>query len=80
MRGGASLVRARPFVHRAGRRLEVARVPERERQQAQHRDVRRLGVAGVDQALGRQLVLAFGHRALRRDQEALDALARRVGL
>ena len=42
--------------------------------------LRGLGVARVDQPLGGELVLALGHRALRGDHEALDALLGGVGL
>ena len=78
--GGAAAVDARPVAHRARGLLELAGVPEGERHQPQHGDVARLGVARVDQALRGELVLAFGHRALRGDQEALDALLGGVGL
>ncbi len=40
----------------------------------------RFGVARVDQPLRRQLVLAFGHRALRGEHEAFDALLAGIGL
>ena len=42
--------------------------------------LRGLGVAGVDEPLGGQRVLAFGHRPLGGDHEALHALGRGVGL
>ena len=73
-------VDARPVAHRARGLLELARLPEGERHQPQHGDVARLGVARVDQPLRGQQVLAFGHRALGGDQEALDALLGGVGL
>ena len=45
-------VDARPVADRARRRRQVARLPERHRQQPQHGRIVRLGVARVDEALG----------------------------
>ena len=42
-------------------------------------DVRRVGVARVDQPLRGERVVALGERVLGRDHEALDAVGRRVG-
>ena len=78
--GGARAVDARPVAHGAAGLLELAGLPEGERHQAQHGDVARLGVARVDQPLRGQQVLAFGHRALRGEHEALDALLGGIGL
>ena len=55
-------------------------MPERERHLAQDRDVARFRVARVDQPLRGQAVLAFGHRVLGSDREALHALGRGIGL
>ena len=52
VRRRALAVDARPVAHRAAGGLEVARLPERERQQPQHGGVVGLGVARVDQPLG----------------------------
>ena len=80
MRGRPRPVDARPVAHGARGLVELAGLPEGERHQPQHRDVLGLGVARVDQPLGGELVLAFGHRPLRGEHEAFDALLAGVGL
>ncbi len=80
MRRGPRAVDARPIAHGASGLLEFAGLPESERHQAQHRHVAWIGVARIDQPPRRELVLAFGHRPLRCDQETLDTLRARVGL
>ena len=80
MRRRALALDARPVAHGAARGGEVAGLPEGQRHQAQDGGVARLGVARVDQALGRQRVVALGHRVLGGGHEALHALGARVGL
>ena len=71
---------ARPVAHRAAGGGEVARLPERGRQQPQDGRVLRLGVARVDEPLRGEREVALGERVLGGGHEALDALGARVGL
>jgi len=80
MCGRAPAIDACPIAHGACGSIEPAGLPEGERHQAQDGDVVRFSVARIDQALGGELVVAFGHRALGGDHEPLDALLCRVGL
>ena len=79
MRGRAVVLVARPVAHGAAGGVELARLPEGERQQPQHGRVRRVGVAGVDEPLRGERVVALERRVLRGGQEALDAIGGGVG-
>ena len=80
VRRGALGLGARPVAHGAPGGREVARLPERDRQQPQHGRVARVGVAGVDEPLGGDLEVALGERVLGGGHEALDAVGAGVGL
>ena len=71
---------ARPVANGARGGGEVARLPEGEGHQRAGPRVAGVGVARVDQALGGEREVAFGHRVLRGGQEALHALGAGVGL
>ena len=71
---------ANPVAGGAGRRAVVARLPEGQRQQPQHRLVARVGVAREHEPAGGELEVALGQRVLGRGHEALDAFGARVGL
>ena len=80
MRRRALGLGARPVAHGAAGGREVARLPERDRQQPQHGRVARVGVARVDEPLGGEREVALGERVLGGGHEALDAVGARVGL